>query len=255
MKLVEKLIQTGLLENEAKLYFQLLQLGTQPASILAKKLEIPRTTASLHLENLSKKGIISKSKKGNMFLYSIASSDSLLMFLNSKKQKEISQVNQQIITAQNLLPEIQSFQGKSPSRPKITFYEGIDGITKVYEDTLTSSETLRSLAHADSMHKGIPGYFPEYYKRRSKKGIHIRSIHPNSEEMIQLIKRNTEELREGLLIPKEKFSFTPEIQFYDEKVNIVSWKEKLGIIIESKEIYEAFVVMFELAYEQAKKYN
>ena len=30
---------------------------------------------------------------------------------------------------------------------------------------------------------------------------------------------------------------------------------KLVIIIESKEIYDAFVVMFELAFEQAKKYN
>lgn len=251
----QKLQKAGLSKNEAKIYILLFQLGSQPASVLGKKLDIPRSTAGFHTEELYKKGLLSKSKKGNMFLYSISSSDALVLFLENQKKQEVSRINEQIKNAQNILPELQSFQGKSPTRPKITFYEGIDGITKVYEDTLTSSETLRSLAHPDSMHEGLPDYFPEYYKRRSQKKIHIRSIHPNSKETQELIKRNTAELREGLLIPEEKFSFTPEIQLYDGKVNISSWKEKLGIIIESKEIYDAFVVLFELAFQQAKKYD
>jgi len=251
----QQLQKSGLSKNEANIYILLFKIGAQPASILAKQLDLPRSSASFYLEELYKKGLISKSKKANMFLYSISSSQSLVIFLENQKKQEIDKLNKQIKNAQNLIPELQSFQGKSPTRPKIVFYEGVDGLKKVYEDTLTSTETLRSLAYVNSMHTGIPDYFPDYYKRRSEKNIHIRSIHPDSQETQQLIKRNAEEKREGLVIPADKFPLTPEIQFYDGKVNIASWKEKLGIIIESKEIYDAFVVLFELAFAEAKKYN
>jgi len=254
-KISKALQKSGLSKNEAMLYLLLFQFGSQPASVLAKKLEIPRSTSGFHLEELYKKGLVGKSKKGNMFIYSISSSDSLVVFLQNQKKSEISRLNEQIKNAQNLLPELQSFQGKSPTRPKVFFYEGIEGLKKVYEDTLTSTETLRSFAYVNSMHEGIPDYFPEYYTRRAEKNIHIRSVHPDSEETQKLIKRNIQEKRDGLMIPADIFSFTPEVQLYDGKINIASWKEKLGIIIESREIYDVFVVMFELAFEQAKKYN
>lgn len=253
--IVKKLQSIGLNKKEAQLYYLLFELGSQGASILAKKLNIPRTTAGFYLEELYLKNLVSKSKKGNMFLYSVSSSEDIVEYLNAKKREKIIEINQQLRDAKEILPNLQSFQGKSPTRPKVTFYEGIEGLRKTYEDTLTSSETLRSFAYVNAMHEGIPDYFPEYYKRRAEKGIHIRSVHPDSEETRALVKRNTSEKREGLIIPVGKFSFTPEVQFYDGKINIASWKEKLGIIIESKEIYNAFVVMFELAFEQAKKYN
>ncbi len=254
-KISDNLQKAGLSKNEANIYVLLFQLGAQPASVLAKKCEIPRSTAGFHAEELYKKGLVSKSKKGNMFLYSISSSDALVVFLETQKKQKISELNDQIQVAQNILPELQSFQGKSPTRPKVVFYEGIDGLKKVYEDTLTSSETLRSFAYVDSMHEGIPDYFPEYYKRRSEKNIHIRSVHPDTNVAKERVALDKEEKREGRLIPKNKFSFTPEVQFYDGKINIASWKEKLGIIIESREIYDAFVVMFELAYEKAGEYH
>jgi sugar-specific transcriptional regulator TrmB len=254
-KISEQLQKSGLSRNEANIYILLFRFGTQPASILAKKLEIPRSTGGFIAEALCKKGLVNKGKKGNMFLYSISSADALIIFLETQKQQKISELNEQIHAAQNVIPTLQSFQGKSPSRPKVTFYEGINGLKQVYEDTLTSSETLRSFAYVNSIHEGIPSYFPDYYKRRAAKNIHIRSVHPDSKETQKLLQHNTEELREMLIIPADKFNFTPEIQFYDGKINIASWKERLGIIIESKEIYNAFVVMFELAFEQAKKYK
>jgi hypothetical protein len=48
-----------------------------------------------------------------------------------------------------------------------------------------------------------------------------------------------DELRETALVPADKFNFSPEINIYDNKVMIASWREKLGIIIESSEIADA----------------
>ena len=141
-----KLQKSGLSKNEANLYILLFKIGTQSASILARKLDIPRTTAGFYCESLYKKGLLSKSKKANMFLYSISSSDALILFLENQKKIEILRLNEQIKNAQDILPELQSFEGTSPTRPKVTFYEGVEGLRTVYNDTLTSSETLRSLA-------------------------------------------------------------------------------------------------------------
>jgi hypothetical protein len=59
------------------------------------------------------------------------------------------------------------------NRPRIKFYEGTEGLKYVYEDTLTSTESIRAYATVDDMHKALPNYFPEYYKRRANKNISI----------------------------------------------------------------------------------
>lgn len=50
---------------------------------------------------------------------------------------------------------------------------------------LTSHETIRAYASVGDMHLGLPGYFPDYYKRRAGKGIAIRAIVPNNESGIE----------------------------------------------------------------------
>ena len=63
-----------------------------------------------------------------------------------------------------------------------------------------------------------------------------------------------EEERTTALIPyKKEYLFTPELDVYDNKTMIVSWKEKLGIIIESQEIADMFKVLFRLGWDRAKE--
>ena len=45
------------------------------------------------------------------------------------------------------------------------------------------------------------------------------------------------------------------MQIYNNKVNIASWKEKLGIIIESEEIADAMRTFFDLSFEKAKTFG
>ena len=62
-----------------------------------------------------------------------------------------------------------------------------------------------------------------------------------------------EEKREIAFVPKDKYYFSPEINIYDNKVMIASWREKLGIIIESAEIADAMKKIYELAWSEAKR--
>ncbi len=154
--------------------------------------------------------------------------------------------------SEEIIPELDLLYTKT-NRPKIRFYEGTDGLKHVYEDTLTSSEAIRAFASVEDVHAALPNYFPEYYKRRAEKNIHIQAIFPNTKESQELKKRDMEEKRESTLVPAANFSFSPEINVYDNKIMIASWREKLGIVIESAEIAEAMKKIFDLALQGAKR--
>jgi len=56
-------------------------------------------------------------------------------------------------------------------------------------------------------------------------------------------------------VPANKFNIDIEIDIFDNKVIIASWKENLAIIIESQKIADAQKKIFELAWEGAGKYQ
>jgi len=132
-------------------------------------------------------------------------------------QKEIENKQQQLKQAESLVPQLKSLHNVS-DRAKITFYEGKQGLEQVYEDTLTSHEQIRAFANYDDMEKALPGYFPKYFYRRSKKGIKIRAIFPHTEPSLKLAEKDTEQLRETAIVPTKDFSFTPEINIITSQV-------------------------------------
>ena len=235
-------------EKETNVYLVLLELGKGTVSEIARKAEMNRTTGYDILGKLVTYGLASISGKEPKQEYVAESPDKVISFLENKKQ----QTEKQLVDAKNILPQLKSIHNVS-GRPKIRFYEGKDGLIQVYEDTLTSREAIRAYATVDDMHAALPDYFPKYYQRRAGKGIHIRAIIPSTPIGRDLSKKDRAEARESALIPPDKFYFSPEINIYDNKVMVASWREKLGIIIESAEIADAMKKIYELAWVEAKR--
>ena len=75
-----------------------------------------------------------------------------------------------------------------------------------YEDTLSSSESIRAYANVETMHEGLPYFFPEYYKRRAKAKLFIQAICPNNKLSRERQKKDHLEMREIRFIDKEKYS-------------------------------------------------
>lgn len=235
-------------EKEANVYLMLLSLGKGTVSEIARKAEINRTTGYDILGTLVGYGLVSVSGKEPKQEYVAESPDRILDFLEKQKEK----TNEQLDRAQTILPQLKSVHNVS-DRPQIRFYEGKDGLKQVYEDTLTAHEPIRAYATVDDMHVTLPEYFPKYYERRTKKGIAIRAIIPSTPIGKERAAKDTEEARETALIPSDKYYFSPEINIYDNKVMIASWREKLGIIVESAEIADAMKKIFELSWAEAKR--
>ena len=238
----------GFSEKEVLVYLALLELGKGTVTVISKKAGINRPTGYHVLSSLEAKALVKASGKEPKQEYVAESPDQIEKLLQEKiKNDEIF-----IKEARKIIPELKSMHNVT-DRPKVFFYEGVEGMEKVYEDTLTSHEAIRAYANPKTMHEGIPGYFPEYYHRRASKGIFIRAICPDSETTRERRGANEKEKRDTALVPEGMFDIKPEINIYDNKVMIASWREKLGIIIESTEIADAMKKIYELAWAEAKR--
>jgi sugar-specific transcriptional regulator TrmB len=246
---IEKQLRViGLSENEIVIYVALLELGKGTVSQISRKASLNRTTGYDVLDRLVAKKLISISGKEPKQEYVAESPDRIEIFIRNELDKRQQELN----SARKIIPELKSIHNVI-NRPKVLFYEGKEGLQKVYEDTLSSGEEILAYASVEDIKPTLPHYFPEYYKRRAKKGIKIRAIFPESVDARERASLDKEEIRESLIVPSGKFGFHPEINIYDNKVMIASWREKLGIIIESAEIADAMKKIYELAWAEAKR--
>ena len=250
--MIQKVLESiGLNSKEILVYLTALDVGTQPASVISRRVNIPRNTTRFLLDKLTDKGLIKKSTRANTQLYTPEEPKNLIHLLERERVNANAVIDKKIEQLKEAMVEFETRHHPQSTKPKVTFYEGDEGLVKVYEDTLTSSETIRSFASFDDMHDVLSNYFKTYYSRRAENKILIRSIHPDTPLAREKTKNDKKEWRDSRLIPAKEYSFTPEIQFYDHKVVITSFQEKLGIMIESEEIYKAMVVAFELAWKEA----
>ncbi len=238
----------GFSDKESDVYFALLELGAGTVTEISRKAGINRTTGYDILASLGNKGLVNISGKEPKQEYVIESPDALTRYL----ERQALEVADNIKKSKDIIPELKSMQALE-NRPKIKFYEGVEGLQNVYEDTLTSSEMILAYACIDDMHKALPNYFPEYYKRRAQNGIAIRGIVPKTKLGLERSGHDKEEKREIAFVPADKYYFSPEINVYDNKVMIASWREKLGIIIESAEIADAMKKIYNLAWAEARR--
>jgi len=255
MKLTDTLSKIGLSEKEARVYLQMIHLGEQAASVLSRHTGINRTSTYDILEALKVRGLVNTVQKKGRTLFKALHPSELLQYLEREKMETIRRLEKQQETIREILPELISLEHQESNRPRVTFYEGEKGMREAYEDTLSSKGPILAYANVEEMHKGLPDFFPEYYKRRVERKIQIKAIMPNNEDSKARAKKDKDEQRESILIDKSEFDFSPEMNIYNDKVLIASWQEKIAIIIESKEVADFHKKIYQLAWEAALARN
>lgn len=246
--------QLGFSSKETAVYLALLELDSATPTEVSKKTDLNRTSCYDILESLMKKGLIGKFKKRTKIYFQAGDPKRLIAYLEREREEFDKKIKKQQELVQQALPELSSLlHPRNSTKPKVTFFEGEKGMREAYEDTLNSKETILAYANAETMHEGLPQFFPEYYKRRAEAKISIRAIIPNNALSVERTKKNKEELRETIILPNPSLTFSPEVNIYNNKVLIASWKEKMAILIESKEFAHLQKVLYELLWDGMKK--
>lgn len=243
MSLLSVVKNIGLMEKEARVYLACVELGSSSVSHIARHARINRVTTYDVLEKLMRKGMVNVMTRREIRFYD-ATDPSILATDLKRRETEFRKA----------LPDLRRLKGDA-IHPRIRYFEGLDGIKAIYEDTLRSKTEILNYANSREIRVHWPEYDHEYVAKRVKKKIYLRGIAPKDSHGMWVQFHDKECYREIQLVPAEEFSFTNEINIYDDKVAIISYKDVplIGMIIESSEIANTQRDIFKMAWEFAGK--
>ena len=240
-------------DNEINVYLTLLQIGSSPASAIGKRAGIERSHCVYICKRLLKKRSITFVEKNNAFIFTALPPKELFNILESEKRetedKEI-QLNRIIGLLENMVNE-------NTSLPKIQFFEGVDGMIRIYQDILEANKDIYDCNIIDKslVHKDIISYWKnEYMPQREKMTNKSFSLYNREEGFEEYTKYDKKVRRTTLFIPKEEFPFKSQIMIYGKKIAFLSLSshDLTGTIIENDAIFETQFSLFRMAWNYAK---
>lgn len=238
--LIATLQQIGLNEKQAKIYLAALELGETTIKEIAKKAELKRTTIYDFIDEMVNLGYFKLTAEGKKKKYLAASPEELRVIVQ-KREALLSQI----------MPMLSSMSNVSTSKPKVWFYNGVQGLKEVYSDSLKYSGEILAIGGEDIVNVVGLDWILSYVERRVRKQIPVRAIIAKTELLEkEIISKSQEQLRASKIIDRSKYPFPIEINIYGyRRVNFVSAREQTAVIIEGEEIYRAMKSFFELLWD------
>ncbi len=216
-----------------------LSLGTFAASTLGMRLSLPRSTARYTCESLVRKGLMIETRKANTKLFAAENPTKLFSILHEQEAELIRKKEQLSVTVK----ELEQKYNPNAKLPKITFYEGIDGIGRMLDELLTHPTTLYSFGAGDYFLEKEPELILNFRKKAKhayKKVFVMRSPkyrHLHEKDPLNYQTKYFQSLNE----------LEVDFQITDDMLSITSIKQSIpvGILIKHKEIVNAFTQIFQ----------
>lgn len=238
------LLDIGLHEKEADVLAALFQCESAKVSDLVKNTSLNRTTIYVILKSLIKRGLVTSFVKYGISEFQAVDPNLLPNYI--ERQKSI--LDQKKIEIENILPQLNIVRDNLDVVPRISFFEGAEGVKQAYEDTLDNNKNkiIYVFSGPDIVFKEMGEDYINYYvNKRARLGIKSFQIAPDT-SWGKYIKKNDEKfLRLTKLIPSQ-FAFNTEMVIYDGKLGIFTFtKNKLmAVIIEDNSIADTMTALF-----------
>ena len=123
----------GLDEKETKILMEVIRLGSQPASVIAKNVKLDRTTTYRILKQLCDRKILAHSKKNGIMVFYLKKVSDIENYLENQKKK-IAELSNEY---KELAPKLSSLQGSLQEIPKMQIYEGHSQLETFYNDIVS----------------------------------------------------------------------------------------------------------------------
>jgi sugar-specific transcriptional regulator TrmB len=228
MSIDRVLAQIGLQETEAKFYLAALELGQASVRDIAAKAGISRTNAYDVFARLLEQRLVTQigDTGSKVMLVAAEPPDQLTELLDARRRK-----------LDVLLPELLSLHNRSSGKPRVRFYEGLDGIKTVLDGTLTARDKklLGILSMRDLFE--VPGrvWMDDFVRRRIEAGVYLRVIRSPVKDIANVWPQSAADLRD-VRFASPDFVFAMTSYIYENKVAIISSRrENFAMTIESEE--------------------
>lgn len=239
-----QLVNLGLTEPLAKAYMYLLQNGRQRPPQLAEAIDETRTNAYSLLDRLVDLRLVRRIDEHKKIWYE-AESPSALETLVAKQREEIEQKERLVRSA---IPDLLTMYQASSEKPGVRFYEGEEGMTKIYREQIREGKPVRFIrSRADIDFFGFR-FMHNIRQLAPKAGLYRYAFTPDSPEVPADIKTSDRQNRiQRTWYKPEDYTAPVEWSVFGNKVAAVSFgKEAISMIIDSPQIAESMRQIFKL---------
>mgnify|MGYP003393035724 CR=1 FL=1 len=229
VKITDELLSLlGMTDMQAKVYLTALELGEATMQMLARKSGLNRTTIYTFIDELKDRGYILETRRAKRRVYSAVHPERLVEMQRTR-----------LGGLERILPELLAINNQSAQKPRVTFYEGINGIEDVYADMLREKKEILSYEDMDNLKVGLPeNFFASFPKERARRDILIRTISRDTVFAREFSKKNRGLLRETKFISVDEFR--TDISIYGDKVALMDLRGNpaVCVLIENRNLAE-----------------
>ncbi len=247
--ILEKL---GLTINQVIVYEELLKDGPQKASIISKKTPLKRGLVYKTLEELEQKGLIIREDDKDAVSIFLPIHPNVLKGLAENQLKQAKEAQESL---QKELGSLVSMYNIANNKPGVEFYEGIEGVQKVLNDTLKSKTTIYTIIDTETSDKMAGKINTNYVRKRLLKGMSKKILAPDTLISRKIAKKETNDLTTYKFLPgQEGRHLYSTIQIYNKKVAYITYKNGAfaSTVISDSSIYNFQQYIFETLWQKAK---
>jgi len=235
--LVESLEKIGLTDKQAKVYLAALELGSATIQELARKSGVKRPSIYNFLDEMINKGFLTMTEIKGKTHISPEKPESII----EKQKRQANMMN-------NLLPDLLGIYNSPAEKPKIKFYEGFEGIKKVYDNIITDNQPIYAFGDYEILLSSeLSDHMKKWTIERAQRNIPIKIIAKEGPKIKAYLNSHDQkkELRETKFAKNAMFS--TEINIFGDKVALISFqKPGMGVIIENKNTAETMMSIWQL---------
>lgn len=251
-QLLTELKHLGLSDKEAQVYLSSLELGPAPVQDISHKAKVNRATTYVMIESLSSRGLMSTFVKGKKRFYVPESPDRLLSILRIQ-QKELEEKQTEF---EKTLPMLMALFNAEGAKPQIRYIEGTEGLQtlrETFEKLEGEFVQIISVDEAQSIKEMMQEHPRHASSLQEKKAPHRIIAVVDQKTHADIPHVGVGEIR---CIPASEFPLHGEITVRGNHVYLFSYRSAiLSIVVISKEMADAFRILFNLAWKGAESYE
>ena len=235
---IETLKKLGMAENEAEIYLVLLKTGGATATILAKSLDLQRTSVYHTLTKMTRQKFIQvyyeKNKK---------------FFKPIKPYNLANLFKRNLESFNNLIPNLDIAQKRANQQAGLRFIQTIEELKEFYLQILEDykGQSYKIIGDAASWENLDSNFFIDFRIKRGKANIKTKLLLTNESKSINPKDKSLQRIVKFL---PEKYSFKSTIDIYDDKILIVgSDISAVGVVIEVPAMVDVFKETFNILWE------
>lgn len=229
----------GLDPKEAQVYEEILQNGKLAVLNIAKNTGLKKGDLYNVLERLEEKKLIRELPEYKRLTYAVDNPEII--------ERAILEKEKNLEEAKGRMFELFSLYNLHQGKPGIRFAQGIEGIKKLFNETLKSKTEILAYADAGGWLTHFPEYTRWYAEERIKKNIKERVIISDTTQALDYMKSYNTQVTEYKFVSHAENKFSMEMDIFDNKVIYATLREPfIALLIEDKEIADTHRAIFEM---------